>query len=76
VSNLLRNAVKYGGSVALKVHGAAESVALSVHNGGNPIPPAMQASVFEPLAPGESNDARHGLGLALFIARQSLPARR
>lgn len=31
---------------------ADETVTLSVHNGGNPIPPALQSFIFEPLARG------------------------
>lgn len=71
VSNLLGNAIQHGGGgpITLEAHGVDENVALSVHNDGNPIPAALQASVFEPLARGESDEATHGIGLGLFIAR-------
>lgn len=71
VSNLLGNAIQHGGGgpITLEAHGADEGVTLSVHNDGNPIPLAMQASLFEPLARGESDDVAHSIGLGLFIAR-------
>jgi len=71
VSNLLGNAIQHGGGgpIRLEAHGADEGVTLSVHNDGNPIPVAMQASLFEPLARGQSDDVAHSIGLGLFIAR-------
>ena len=71
LSNLLGNAIQHGGGgpIKLEAHGAADGVTLRVHNGGIPIPPAMQASVFEPLAQGHSDDVTQSIGLGLFIAR-------
>jgi signal transduction histidine kinase len=72
VSNLLGNAIQHGGGgpITLKADGAERDVVtISVHNDGTPIPAAVQASVFEPLARAESDDVTHSIGLGLFIAR-------
>ena len=70
VSNLLGNAVQHGdGSpITLTADGTGDAVTLRVHNGGRPIPLAAHASVFEPLARGDSVDAQ-SIGLGLFIAK-------
>jgi signal transduction histidine kinase len=70
VSNLVVNAIEYGGKtpVTLVAFDARERVRLSVHNGGDPIPPNAQAKIFEPLARGTSEGGRN-LGMGLFIAR-------
>lgn len=75
MSNLLGNAVQHGGGgpITFKAHDAGEGVTVSVHNGGNPIPLAAQASIFEPLARGGS-DATQSIGLGLFIARAIVTA--
>ena len=44
-----------------------------MHNGGDAIPPAAQASIFEPLARGGS-DGTQSIGLGLFIARAIVTA--
>jgi hypothetical protein len=71
VSNLLGNAIQHGGGgpITLEAHGLDDNVTLSVHNDGNPIPAAVQASVFEPLARGAADDVARSIGLGLFIAR-------
>jgi signal transduction histidine kinase len=75
VSNLLGNAIQHGGggAVTLQTQDAGESVTLSVHNDGTPIPLSAQASIFEPLARGGS-DATQSIGLGLFIARAVVTA--
>ena len=75
VSNLLGNAIQHGGGgpVTLETQDTGESVTLSVHNGGDPIPLAAQASIFEPLARGGS-DTTQNIGLGLFIARAIVTA--
>jgi signal transduction histidine kinase len=75
VSNLLGNAIQHGGGgpVTLEAHGADGSVTLTVHNGGDPIPLAAQASVFEPLARAASDESQ-SIGLGLFIARAIVTA--
>ena len=71
VSNLLGNAIQHGGGgpITLEAHGADERVTLTVHNDGRAIPLAAQASIFEPLARGQTDDVTHSIGLGLFIAR-------
>ena len=71
VSNLLGNAIQHGdgGPITVTAHGANESVTITVHNGGKPIPRGSQASVFEPLARGDSGEATQNIGLGLFIAK-------
>jgi signal transduction histidine kinase len=47
-----------------------EHVHLSVRNRGEPIPEALLAHLFEPFRRGAQSEARGGLGLGLFIARE------
>ena len=70
VSNLIGNAIQHGGKgpVALDIREVGESVRLSVHNQGEPIPIQLQQTIFEPLARGAS-EAPQSIGLGLFIAR-------
>jgi PAS domain S-box-containing protein len=77
VSNLVANAIQHGDParpvrVDLKV--ANESVELSVHNFGAPIPDDLLARVFEPYRRGGKHGAAGGLGLGLFIAHQIVRA--
>ena len=51
-----------------------DAVTVEVHNGGVPIPPAMMASIFEPLARGGKAGGVHSIGLGLFIARALMSA--
>jgi signal transduction histidine kinase len=76
VSNLVGNAIQHGGggAIGLEARGADDSVTLSVHNGGNPIPLAAQGSIFEPLTRGTVDDATQSIGLGLFIARAIINA--
>lgn len=76
VSNLAGNAVQHGGgsSVVLSVQDRGDSVLLSVHNGGPPIPDHVLAFVFEPLACSDGESATRGFGLGLFIAREIVVA--
>jgi signal transduction histidine kinase len=70
ISNLLGNAIQHGGGgpITVTADGTADTVTFRVHNGGRPIPIAAHASVFEPLARGDSGEAQ-SIGLGLFIAR-------
>jgi signal transduction histidine kinase len=76
LSNLVGNAIQHGGGgpIRLEAHGADNSVALGVHNGGNPIPPGAQRTIFEPLAREGLDDGTHSIGLGLFIARAIVTA--
>ena len=73
VANLLGNAVQHGGgtSVTVVAQGLPEEVRLSVHNEGRPIPPEVQASIFEPLSRSAPTDmgSTTSIGLGLFISR-------
>ena len=51
-----------------------DAVTVEVHNGGAPIPPAMMASIFEPLARAGKPGGAHSIGLGLFIARTIVSA--
>jgi two-component system sensor histidine kinase/response regulator len=70
LSNLLANAVQHGGPhVRLVASGEdREHVVVTVRNGGEPIPEAQLASVFDAFQKGENS--RNGLGLGLFIVRE------
>ena len=76
VSNLVGNAIQHGdgGPIDLDARGAADRVTFTVHNGGDPIPPAAQASIFEPLVRGAVDEATQSLGLGLFIAQAIVSA--
>ncbi len=74
ISNLLGNAIQHGsGPVDLVANGEDSDVILSVHNGGDPIPPALLPTIFDPLvrAPNADQKRRAGsIGLGLYIARE------
>ncbi len=74
ISNLVGNAFKYGSGLPVKatVDGSApDEIAVSVRNGGPPIPKATRESLFEPLVRGETTDQQgYSLGLGLYIVRE------
>ena len=70
VSNLVNNALVYGSvdtPVTVSVDATRQRVELLVHNEGEPIPPELQAELFQPLRQGDAvKGARSrsiGLGL-------------
>lgn len=73
VGNLVANAMTYGSpevdvTVTSWLVGATASV--TVHNGGEPIPPQIAATIFEPMVRGIAGDsAARSVGLGLFIVR-------
>ncbi len=74
IGNLVSNAATYGRTgtpivVRSEVDGA--NAMLAVHNEGEPIPPALLATVFEPMVRGvpEGSSARN-VGLGLFIVNE------
>ncbi len=72
-SNLLSNAVTYGGSAKpiLCEAGTKDGVfSLSVANGGEPIPEHRIAHLFEPFSRGVLEGNQQGLGLGLHIASE------
>jgi signal transduction histidine kinase len=76
VSNLLGNAIQHGHGTPITLTGREQgnSVTLTVHNGGPPIPPEVLPYIFEPLARGRSDGASDSIGLGLFIARAIVSA--
>ena len=76
VSNLVGNAIQHGSGTPITLSGQeqGDSVTLTVHNGGPPIPSELLPFVFEPLARGPAEGASHSIGLGLFIARAIVSA--
>lgn len=71
LSNLLGNALHYGAPnqpVRVRTEVADGVFALSVSNGGTPIPPEIAKDLFKPFFRGTDNPAKQGLGLGLYIA--------
>lgn len=72
-SNLLGNALSHGAPdkpirvVAVTANGWLE---LFVANAGEPIPPAVMESIFEPFTRGEHRPSLQGLGLGLYISHE------
>ncbi len=78
LSNLIGNAIQHGSAsypVTLSLRGEAATVFITVHNGGDPIPPGELPRIFDPLIRGSSADQprknRPGsIGMGLYIARE------
>ncbi len=75
ISNLLGNALRHGEAgapVCARVDGSSrDEVAVSVQNGGSPIPMATRESLFEPLVRGAgAHVPGYNLGLGLYIVRE------
>ncbi len=72
-SNLLGNALTHGARdrpITLAASTTADTFELSVSNEGEPIPPDMLATIFEPFKRGEHRPSRQGLGLGLYISHE------
>ena len=71
VSNLVENALRYGGSALIRVDEDAGGINLRVLDSGPGIPAEDLAKVFEPFYRGEASRSREtgGYGLGLAIAR-------
>lgn len=81
VSNLVGNALQHGsetGAVGLSLAPEGANVVLRVHNEGEPIPPEMLATIFDPLVryvPGSAVGRAPGsIGLGLYIVREIVVA--
>jgi sigma-B regulation protein RsbU (phosphoserine phosphatase) len=73
VSNLLGNAIVHGAAdqpIRITARAAQGRFEISVANGGDPIPEATMANLFQPFFRGDMQGDRQGLGLGLFIAAQ------
>jgi phosphoserine phosphatase RsbU/P len=73
LANLLGNALHHGSPEApvdVIVKRDAQTIALIVSNRGEPIPEDVRERLFQPFFRGDSNDARSGLGLGLYIASE------
>ncbi len=71
LSNLVENALRYGGSARIRVDEDAGAINLRVLDGGPGIPAEDLEKVFEPFYRGDSSRGRDtgGYGLGLAIAR-------
>ena len=79
LSNLIGNAVAHtppGHPVRVAVHSTADHITVAVHNGGPPIPPELQGSLFDPFTRAHSPKQQRsaGLGLGLYIAEHIVRA--
>jgi len=73
LSNMLGNAVSHGAAdepVRISALVKERVLHISVANGGNPIPDAARALLFQPFSRGETGTSQQGLGLGLYIASQ------
>ncbi|HYO55961.1 ATP-binding protein [Archangium sp.] len=74
LGNLMSNALHHGRPdtpVRVEVHDAGSEVRLCVHNEGEPIPPKLRATLFQPFRHGTTGKAAtRSVGLGLYIVRQ------
>lgn len=71
ISNLVDNAVKYGGSAAVSLSSETERVVIAVEDEGPGIPPSQREKVFEPFYRIDSSrdPDTGGVGLGLSVTR-------
>ena len=79
LSNVVGNSLKYGSPanpVAVSAHQSDGSLALAVHNRGNPIPLDIIPTLFLPLRRDSSSkpNGDHSIGLGLYIASEIVRA--
>ncbi|MGY1408159.1 ATP-binding protein [Luteimonas sp. A611] len=80
LANLVNNAIKHGtapGSVSVVLAQEGDNTLLTVENHGAAIPPALLATMFDPLRRGASADIpgdHSGLGLGLFVVSEVVKA--
>jgi sigma-B regulation protein RsbU (phosphoserine phosphatase) len=74
LGNLVSNAVAYGRAdspITVSTSVGEAACVVSVHNLGDPIPPAVITTIFEPMTRGTSvGSAKRSVGLGLFIVRE------
>ncbi len=70
-SNLLDNAVKYGGTAAIEAAGGTDSISIIITDNGPGIAAAYREAVFAPFFRGESHrdTQQGGAGLGMTVAR-------
>jgi signal transduction histidine kinase/CheY-like chemotaxis protein len=78
-SNLVGNALSYsppGSTVSVTLGASEQEVVLEVHNTGEPIPPELVPTLFDPFRRAGTAKATstRGLGLGLFISHQIVAA--
>ncbi|MBN8230743.1 PAS domain-containing protein [Corallococcus macrosporus] len=80
LTNLVRNALQHsleGTRVTIRLDAAPDTVSVSVHNEGVPIPQHEQERMFEAFVQGEGASFRGGnVGLGLYIVKHILEAHR
>ncbi|WP_375771944.1 ATP-binding protein [Archangium gephyra] len=79
LSNLVTNALKYSPKdtpVRVELSAGSDTVELSVHNDGPPIPPDVLPRLFEPLQRGtpQVDRASRSIGLGLYIVKHLVEA--
>ncbi len=75
LSNLIGNALTHGAHdrpVRVEIGDADGAIIIRVRNEGEPIPPEVRATIFEPFRRGQGKEEAHvpGLGLGLYIVRE------
>ncbi len=73
ISNLIGNALTHGAAdvpVRVRVVGDGDELEIAISNGGDPLPPAALARLFEPFERGSVRPGQAGLGLGLYIASE------
>ncbi len=73
LSNLLGNALTHGDAtkpVRVQAFTAGGTFELSVANGGDPLPDATMAHLFQPFFRASVRPSQEGLGLGLYIASE------
>lgn len=73
LSNLLGNALTHGAAdqpIEVRASVSDGIFELSVSNKGEPIPPEIQANLFQPFFRGSVRPSQQGLGLGLFISSE------
>ncbi|HVR62919.1 MAG TPA: PAS domain S-box protein [Polyangia bacterium] len=77
VTNLVGNAVKYGGPAPITVSvtcGSSGNVRLTVRDGGPGIAPEDQERIFEQYERATDSDSQPGMGLGLWLVRRIVTA--
>tara|TARA_R110000868_G_scaffold107438_1_gene293987 strand:+ start:9119 stop:10501 length:1383 start_codon:yes stop_codon:yes gene_type:complete len=76
LTNLIENAVKFGGSASVRLRDTGENIQISVEDEGPGMPESQLEAVFDPFYRIESSRSRDtgGVGLGLSVARSIVDA--